>query len=369
MAESRPPAFPGWACMEKIGSGGMATVWKARQLAVDRIAALKVLSPDFARTQEDVDRFRDEARAAASLSHPGLIRIWDVFESDGRFCIAMECVDGRSLASALRENGRLTESDALALASSVAETLAYAWNKERLVHLDIKPENILVTSKGEVKIADFGLSRSRRTTTVPSASQGDSENEICGTPAYMSPEQARGETDLDARADMYSLGATLFHAISGRRLFAGVPDVEIPALQISDECGLPDPGVASPQFAALLRRLLAKRREDRFKTWEEVSEAIAAVSAGRFPVGPAPDPLSASSTLAPQGEAATPRRRALALAPFCSRRAHLAAVAAAIAAAALLAFSLVRSHRSAAGAGRRPTEGVPAPAAPAAANL
>jgi len=341
MADSTPPVIPGWVCLDKLGSGGMATVWRARQIAVDRVAALKVLSPEFAKTQADVDRFRDEARAAASISHPGLVKIFDVFKAGGRFCIAMECVDGRSLAAVLRENGRLSESDALALASSVAETLGCAWKKQRLVHLDLKPENILLSDKGEVKIADFGLSRSLKTSQSEGDAGADEEFEICGTPAYMSPEQARGDADLDARADMYSLGATLFHAVSGKRLFDGVPDTQIPPLQVSSECGLPSTSLVSPPFVALLRRLLAKRPEDRFKSWDDVSAAVEAVTAGKFPRGRAPDPLSVSSTLAPQGAEAAPRRLARLMAPLSTARARRVALAVLAAAAAALAVSLL----------------------------
>ena len=316
-----PPAFPGWECLEQIGAGGMSSVWRARQIAVDRIAALKVLDSSQARTDAEIDRFLSEARSIAALSHPGIVRVFDAFNASGRFCIAMELATGRPLSVIIRDNGPIPEQTALAIASAVADALDYAWSKERLVHCDIKPENLIVAQDASVKVTDFGISLSTR--MISRRGGDDGETEICGTPAYMSPEQARACTELDPRTDMYALGATLFHALCGTSLFAGVPMDEIPERQISAETPWPRGVRLSAPVRRLLERLLAKAPEDRFADWQEAKRAIDLARQGRSFPGPSPDPETVSSPLPPSGMRLLRRRIVRALAPrFATTRAR-----------------------------------------------
>ncbi len=330
----------------------MSSVWRARQIAVDRIAALKILDSSQARTDAEIDRFLSEARSVATLSHPGIVQVIDAFNASGRFCIAMELAEGRPLSTIIREDGPVPEDTALAIASAVADALDYAWSRERLVHCDIKPENLIVAPDASVKVTDFGISLSTR--MIGSRGGDDSrESEICGTPAYMSPEQAGGAANLDPRTDMYALGATLFHAMSGACLFNGVPANDVPQLQISAETPWPRDVKISSATRRLLVRLLAKNPDDRFADWKAAKRAIDLARAGRKVPGPLPNPEVASSTLAPSGLRLLRRRVVEALAPhlatararrFC-RLLISAAVAAVVVSCAIAAHGAICAAR------------------------
>lgn len=311
----QPPHVEGFDSFELIGRGGMATVWRARQIALDRPVAIKVLDPEQCKDDEDIDRFQSEARAAARMSHPGIIQVYDAFYRDGRFCFVMELVEGETVGAWIRRAGRLSAEEALFVARGVATALAYAWERQSLVHLDIKPENVMIDASGDVKVMDFGLSRSRASLQSRREDVGDG-GYVYGTPAYMPPEQATGEPDLGPQADMYALGATIFHAVSGRRLFSKIPTAEVMDAQVNlqDESLYDlDPSL-SPFFCEFVERLLAKRPEDRFSGWDAVLRAIDHLEEGRpVPEGPIPD--GAASTLAPSDALEAARQKALAKAP------------------------------------------------------
>ena len=308
----QPPHVEGFDSFELIGRGGMATVWRARQIALDRPVAIKVLDPEQCKDDEDIDRFQSEARAAARMSHPGIIQVYDAFYRDGRFCFVMELVEGETVGAWIRRAGRLSAEEALFVARGVATALAYAWERQSLVHLDIKPENVMIDASGDVKVMDFGLSRSRASLQSRREDGGDG-GYVYGTPAYMPPEQATGEPDLGPQADMYALGATIFHAVSGRRLFSKIPTEEVMDAQVNlqDESLFDlDPSL-SPFFCEFVERLLAKRPEDRFSGWDAVLRAIDHLEEGRpVPEGPIPD--GAASTLAPSDALEAARQKALA---------------------------------------------------------
>ncbi|MDD4872570.1 MAG: serine/threonine-protein kinase, partial [Kiritimatiellae bacterium] len=203
----------GFEILECLGQGGMATVWKARQLSLDRIVAIKVLSSRMARDVADIERFLKEAKSAAKLKHSGIIQVYDVNAENNQYYIVMEYVAGYTVGDWLRRKSILSEEDALLVVDSVADALDYAWNKESIIHCDIKPDNIIIDSDGTVKVADLGLAR-----TISAMSTRQEDEYVMGTPAYMSPEQARGDGDLDCRADIYSLGAMLYHLVTGKIL-------------------------------------------------------------------------------------------------------------------------------------------------------
>ena len=172
--------IPGLEIIEKLGEGGMASVWKARQLSLDRVVAVKILSAAACGDESDVQRLYTEAKSSAKLKHPGIVQVYDVnLERDIHY-IVMEYIDGYTVRDWLGRKGRLSESEALQVADCVADALGYAWDKERIIHCDIKPDNIMVDSDGTVKVADLGLARSAR-----AAAGGVDDSNILGTPAYM----------------------------------------------------------------------------------------------------------------------------------------------------------------------------------------
>jgi serine/threonine-protein kinase len=206
----------------KLGEGGMGAVYRARQVALDRTVALKILPERLASNVEFVNRFEREAKAVARLDHPNVVRAIDAGEVEGRFYFAMEFVEGESLEDMLAKRGRLPEEEALGIAMHAARGLEAAW-RNKLVHRDIKPDNILVTKSGVAKIADLGLAREA---DLAEATRLTQDGAALGTPHYISPEQARGE-DVDIRTDIYALGVTLYRAVTGEFPFKGKDPISI----------------------------------------------------------------------------------------------------------------------------------------------
>ena len=280
------PAFklPNFEVLGLLGRGGMASVWKARQISLDRYVAIKMLSSAFSTDPEDIKRFRMEAQAAARLKHPGIVQVYDANLSDGVYYFVMELVDGYTLGELLRRKGRVSVEDALTVAESVAVALDYAWSLYRMVHCDIKPDNIMVDADGTVKVTDLGLCRTL-TRTKTEEKIGDAD-EILGTPAYMSPEQVYGSDKLDCRSDIYELGASLYHMVSGRMLFQGKTDEEMIHCHI-DSSQAPDVRTFVPQagapFAQLLEKMLAKDPNHRHRDWKLVLADLGRVREGHPP--------------------------------------------------------------------------------------
>lgn len=275
--------IPGFELIEKIGQGGMAVVWKARQMSLDRIVAIKFLQPQLAGDTNEVDRLLTEARSAAKLKHVGIVQVYDANLSDGVPYVIMEYIAGYNVGDWVRRKGALDERDALLVAECVATALNHAWTLAGIIHCDIKPDNIMVDRDGTIKVADLGLARSIGPRSARAASE-----EIMGTPSYISPEQSSGEQALDCRTDIYSLGATLYQLITGRRLFEQYPDRDAMDRQMTDQ--EPDPLDLNPAIsqglAWLIEKMLAKKREDRQPDWHAVLKDIESVQAGRMPISP-----------------------------------------------------------------------------------
>ncbi len=281
---SSTPSFnmPNFEVLELLGRGGMSSVWKARQLSLDRLVAIKILSSKFAEESEDLERFRMEARAAARLKHPNIVQVYDANFKDGIYYFVMELVAGYTMGELLRRKGRTTEEDALTIAEAVAVALDYAWCSFEMVHNDIKPDNIMVDDDGSLKVTDLGLCRSLALLKT----EKDNSDEILGTPAYMSPEQVSGCLDIDCRSDIYELGATLYHLVTGHMLFEGMSNDAIAESHVS-AAQAADARTYAPKlssnFALLLEKMLAKERSHRHHDWKALISDIVRVRAGHAP--------------------------------------------------------------------------------------
>jgi serine/threonine-protein kinase len=273
--------LPGFDILDKIGEGGTAVVWKAYQVSLDRIVAIKILKPEFAGSSRDVTDFIREARAAAKFKHPSVVQVYDVSEQKGVYYFVMEYVGGPSIATIIDEQRTVPQKNALKVAQSVAKALESAWDKSRLIHRDIKPDNIMLDDDDTVKLADLGLARKGG---AQSAATADSEGMVEGTPNYMSPEQARNTDKLDCRTDMYSLGATLYHMLTGTPPFDGYEPTETLSLHMNGHIPNPrdiNPAV-TPAMAQFITKLMMKESRDRYATWSNVLTDIKKVSTNRI---------------------------------------------------------------------------------------
>lgn len=265
---------------KEIGQGGLATVYLAHQMSLDRPAAVKILRDQYASNRTFIANFVKEARSAAQLNHPNIVQAYAVGEEDHIHFFAMEYVQGTSLKHVLAHSGRLVPERALAIIQVIAQALAFAWEKKRLVHLDIKPDNIILTEAGETKLADLGLAKIggdiRR--------QENQTSEVFGTPQYISPELLTGSA-TDNRTDIYSLGATLYHAVTGRYPFNGRTASEIARKHITEPlepARKVSPDVPQP-VSDLIDIMMAKRPGHRWQTADEVVAEIDRVKAGKEP--------------------------------------------------------------------------------------
>ncbi len=208
----------GFRLIEKIGKGGMATVFKAHQISMDRTVALKVLSPNLAMDDEYIDRFVHEARSVAKLNHPNIVQGIDVGESNGVHYFVMEFVDGPTVKEIIKRGGAMDQGRALKYTLQVAKALRHA-DRHQMIHRDVKPDNIMINSSGTAKLCDLGLAQVH--------TGEDSEGGGFGTPNYISPEQARREPDLNIQTDIYSLGASFYHMLTGRVPYPGESGKEV----------------------------------------------------------------------------------------------------------------------------------------------
>ena len=258
---------------ERIGVGGMGEVYLAEQKSMLRPVALKVLQPDLVEDKSYLERFYREVRMLAQIEHPNVVKAVEAGYDGDIYFFSMMYIEGKDLKKKMDSEGPMLEIDALYVALDVAEALKYVWNKHKIIHRDIKPANIIVTPEREVKLMDLGISKTMvddRPLDLTLAGM------MVGSPYYVSPEQARADKDIDWRADMYSLGATIFHLVTGNFPYDRENSMQIIAAHISEP--IPNPKKANPKIsdltAAIVMRMMAKNREERYPSWDEAIEAL-----------------------------------------------------------------------------------------------
>jgi tRNA A-37 threonylcarbamoyl transferase component Bud32 len=342
---------------ELVGSGGMSSVFRARDRLLDRHVALKVLHDHYTDDRETVERFRREARAVAQLSHPHIVTVIDRGHEDGRQYIVFEYIDGENLKELVARSGRLPVRRAVELAIATAEGLAFA-HANGLVHRDVKPQNVLLSGEGEVKVTDFGIARSL------DVERGVTQTgTVLGTSNYIAPEQASGKT-VTPQTDVYSLGVVLWELLTGDVPFPGDNFVAVALRHINEEPPSllelrPD---VPPRLAAAVDRALAKDPRDRFPSMEAFAAELRACLAELETFDPERTLVSMPAVLSPRPPRRLPRSR-----PRRRWRRPLAfAAVAAVAAAAVVAGILglggsgtAQHHSSSGGGGGAAASGTP----------
>lgn len=256
--------------LEKIGGGGMAIVYKGRDTFLNRVVTIKILRPEFTSDEDFVARFRREAQAVASLSHANIVNIHDVGREDGIHYLVMEYVRGDNLKNMIRQKGRLDPAEAVSIAVQVSEALDHA-HQNNIVHRDVKPHNILITTEGRAKLTDFGIAMEATSATITRT------DTIMGSVHYLSPEQARGET-ATPRSDIYAVGILLYEMLTGKQPYSGDSPIAVALKHIQETPPAVDeinPDVPA-ELAAVVRRAMDKKPEQRYRSAGELARRLEA---------------------------------------------------------------------------------------------
>ena len=291
-----PIKIPGVRFEHLIGTGGMSEVWLGYHGGLNKEVAIKVMFKEAAITGEDVRQFMLESRVMEKINHRGIVHSYEADCRDGRYYFIMDYVDGYTFALLLARRERITEEDALVVLDSVADALGYAWREHGVIHCDLKPDNLMADGDGLVKIMDLGLCHTMGGGGAGNGSDGKPKETITGTPAYMSPEQIYGDKDIDPRADIYCMGATLYHLVTGRVLFPFLSNDETLRAHVDADYAAPDPRTVEPTISAgfvrLLSKMCVKDRNLRYGSWEKVMEDSRLVQSGGIPEPLPPEAVS-----------------------------------------------------------------------------
>ena len=256
--------------LELLGVGGMGSVYRARDVTLDETVALKMIARSIAREPGMLERFRREVRLARRVTHPNVARCFDIGQHDDDCFFTMELIEGESLRARLDREGRVTAAAAIVIATEVCAGLGAA-HRASVVHRDLKPDNVMLGAEGRVVLTDFGIASARLLADRGQRTVGT----LVGTPEYISPEQVQGERDLDGRADIYSLGVMLFELVTGRVPWVGPTPLAVVVARLGADP--PDPRQLvelDDQLAAIIMRCMARRREDRFASVDDVARAL-----------------------------------------------------------------------------------------------
>jgi serine/threonine-protein kinase len=303
-AERSGQTIPGYKVQGKLGAGAMATVFKAKQLSLDRLVAIKVLPRKFSSNAQFIERFYAEGRAAAQLNHPNIVQAYDVGQAGDYHYFVMEYVEGRTVYDDIVKHKKYSPNEAIDVVIQIAEALLHAHSKG-LIHRDVKPKNIMITREGVAKLADMGLARAISDKEAAEAEQG----KAFGTPYYISPEQIRGELNIGPPADIYSLGATLYHMVTGNVPFDGKNPSAVMHKHLKADLVPPDH--VNPKLSAgiseVIEMMMAKNPRERYQNCKDLLVDLRAVRAAQTPPIAHKDlaGLDLSTTLA-QAEAAAP---------------------------------------------------------------
>ena len=274
---SRGSVIADFIIRRAIGQGGMGTVYLSHQITLDRPAALKILAESYANNAEFVALFIKEARAAAKLNHPHIVQAYAVGEDDGLLYFAMENIDGETMKDVLEREGAIPVDQALNIIQQIAEALNYAWIEQKLIHCDIKPDNIMLTSTGRAKLADLGLAR-----VTGDMSDAD-DDEVMGTPQYISPEALTG-APMDTRSDIYSLGATFYQFVTGRLAFDGNTAAEIAKKHLTEPL-IPPRSVNKDipeSVSRIIMKMMAKNPSMRYQDASELIDDLRNARRGKL---------------------------------------------------------------------------------------
>jgi eukaryotic-like serine/threonine-protein kinase len=286
LTDGKSSQIPGYQLLGMCGKGAMAKVYKARQLSLDRIVAIKVLPKKMSENRDFVERFHKEGKAAARLSHNNIVQAIDVGETpDGFHFFVMEFIEGKTLYDLMvpppaGEGKNFSEAEALDVMIQMADALAHA-HLRGLIHRDVKPKNIILTPQGVAKLTDLGLARQTADRKAAESEAG----KAYGTPYYISPEQIRGDLDIDHRADIYSLGATFYHLVTGRPPFEGDTPTAVMHQHLkqplipADHLNM----ALSAGVGEIIDVSMAKKREDRYESMQQMLEDLRAVANGQPP--------------------------------------------------------------------------------------
>ena len=273
--------IPGFKILNKLGQGAMASVYKAKQLSLDRTVAIKVLPKRLSENPEFVERFYKEGRAAARLNHNNIVQAIDVGESGGYHYFVMEFIDGKTVYDDLANGKPYGEEGAIKIISQVAMALEHA-HERGFIHRDVKAKNIMLTHQNIAKLADMGLAREASDHVAAAQEAG----RAYGTPYYISPEQIRGEVNIDHRADIYSLGATFYHMVTGRVPFEGATPSAVMHKHLREPLTPPDHLVPtlSSGVSEVVEVMMAKNRNERYSNCRELIQDLELVAQGRPPL-------------------------------------------------------------------------------------